>query len=244
VAVAVDVIFAAIVKTGAPSPATGTATATISASATIAVLFIEGSLEGGQNDSGISWTTLTLGGSTFTQLASAKTHSGGGTTGFVDIYYILNPPTGSQTVTVTETGGTGNSIDYIATCISYTGALQTGSELGTAQTTTGSFVSSQTISATLASGDLFVGCCCNGTAAPGVTTGTSDKATTGGTSTAAHNMTVAHNSGTGSVSLVFSTNSADSEAATGVNIVASTGGGTNLDVPLLQPPFQSNVWRM
>lgn len=227
-AVAVDAVSTAIVQSNVASGTNTTATITIGASATIAVVFLEASCNG-QADTSIAWSTLTLGGNPLTHLASAIQHSGGGNTGFVDVYYQLSPGSGSKTLstTMTYTGG-GTAACWLGFAVSYTGALSAGAEVGTAQVinnTSGGNNASQTITDTLAAGDLFVGLCCNGTAAPTMTTGSSDGTSTGTTQTASHGgIIVAHNSGTGSVSLVFATNSGDSSAASGVKLVAGVSG--------------------
>lgn len=226
-AIAQDAVSGSIVQSEVGSGTNSTTTITIGASATIALVFLEASLSGGANDSAIGFSTLTLGGNALTHLASSKDHSGGGTPpgtdtgGFVDIYYLQSPPTGSQTLSMTMTGGGSNNDCLLAFAVSYTGALD-GAVFGTAKTNNGQFVSSLTLTDTLASGDLFVGCAANGSASPGVTTGTSDATVTGtGVTTSHGGLRVAHNSGTGSTSIVFSTNSGDYSGATGVRLIAA-----------------------
>lgn len=220
-AVTFDAASASIVKTGVASGNNGTASITIDSNATIAIIFIEMSLQTGVDDSNIT-PTITLGGQTPTQVTGAKTHSGASsTTGYVDMYYLQSPPTGVQTLSVTTGGGYAGSLGcYIAFAISYTGTLE-ANFLGTANTSHLDNVASMTITDSLLTGDLFVGACVNGSATPGVTTGTSDATANGTTETASHaGIRVAHNSGVGSVSIVFSTNNTDHSGATGIKLIA------------------------
>jgi hypothetical protein len=245
-AIAFDAVSASLIRTGAADDTntTGDIT-TVSASATYALCLLEASLQGGNNDSNISFTTASLEGTAESHLANAKSHSGGGTTGFVDVYNLASPPTGSAiTQSLTEHSGISGSIhNLLAFALTFTGALD-ASPLGTPQLANGTFVSSLTVTDTLATGDLFVAICCNGSSAPTVTTGTSQATATGDASTSSHGgIRIATNSGTGSISIVFGTNSADNSAAVGVKLIASTGGAA-LDVPLLRPVPQFNVHRM
>lgn len=222
-AITVDVASTAIVKTAVALGNNGTTSMTINASATVAIIFIEMSVQGGVNDNQIS-PTITLGSQTPTQVSGAISHSGtSSTAGFVDMYYLLSPPTGSQTLSITTAGSyAGATGNYIAIAVSYLGTLESV-QFGTAQTSHLDSVSSLTITDSLATGDLFVGGAVNGSSLPGITTGSSDATGSGDTTTASHaGLRVAHNSGTGSVSLVFSTNSADKSGATGLKLIAQT----------------------
>lgn len=252
-AVAVDTISAALVQTIVSSGTNTTAAHnSISASASLIMLFLEAGLDSPNSDATIAYSTMTLGGSAFTHLASAKKQSGsdGDTGGFLDIYYMTAAtlgsalPSGNNTLSITPTytGGTNKFCGTVYT-VAYTGS-DLAAPFGTAQVSNGQFVSSLTLTDTLASGDLLVGACGNGSAAPTVTTGSSDGSSTGATNTACHNFVVGHNSGSGSISLIFGTNSGDYSGASGVKIVADGGGGGGFDVPLLRPPGNSNVYRM
>jgi hypothetical protein len=232
-ALAFDAVSNAIVQTGANDDQNSTATLTLAGTATLAVLFIEASLEGGNSDASFvnAFSTLTLGGVTLTRVSSAIRHSADGTSGFVDIYYGKTTNsggsigTGSQTLSITPNHNVGGSVtDMIARCVSVTGAID-AAIFATPVTNAGSGVSSLTLAfPTTGADDLLLGCCCNGTASPGVTTGTSVSTDTGGTATGSHGgLRVARNSGTGTVNLVFSTNSGDSSGATGVRIIFDAG---------------------
>jgi hypothetical protein len=223
-AVTVDAASGVILQTIVAIGVNKTSAHTINAAATGTVLLIESALEGGQNDNLVSYSVMTEGGAGFTQATGARVHSGGGTTGFADIYtQVPAAATGAQTLSITNNGGSGNSYDEIAWAVSVLG----GFTLGAVKTVSGSGVSSQTLTWSgadaLASGDLILAICVNGTSAPTVTTGTSIASQVGGTGASSHNAVIAQNTGTGTVSVVFSTNAADSSAACGIRLIA-TGG--------------------
>lgn len=208
-----------------------TASFAISGSATVALALIELSIQA-SSDANITGTgTFTLGGSAFTLVSSTKKKSGGDafTDGYVEIYYLQSPPTGSQTATWAPTMSIGGSF----LCSTLHVATFTGSNTGTAPVVAttlanGNGVSSLTVSTTLSSGDLIAGICCNGTANPTVTTGTSIAAPTGSGATGSHNTRSAYNTGTGTVSIVFGTNSGDLSGATAVKVTASGAAATSL----------------
>jgi hypothetical protein len=239
-AITVDAASGVVTQTNTATSTNATASHTISASATIIVLFLEAGVSGA-SDASVAFTVMTLGGSAFTHLASAKKQSGtdGSTAGFVDLYYMTAAtlgsalPSGTQTLSITQTYSTGGT-EFCGkfVTISYLGALN-ASPLGTAKTSNGNGVSSLTLTDTLAAGDLIVGCCGNGAATPTVTTGTQDVSSTGGAQTGVHNLEVGHNSGTGSTSLIFGTNSGDFSGATGVKLVADTGAAFIAPRPLV-----------
>ena len=226
-AVAFDAISAAIVKNQvSDANANGTASITLSASATIAVAFIECSLAGGNSDADIVFDTCTLNSAPMTELPGARIHSGGGNHGFSTVFYLLAPSTGTQTFSIAFSSAafSGNIHNLLAFCCSYTGALQSGAEIGTAKTFNPPSSSSGSLTDTLAAGDLIVGSACNGSSTPTITVGNSRGSQAGDTSTASHaGIIVGDNSGTGSVSLTFGLNSGDSSAGSGVKLVASTG---------------------
>lgn len=227
-AIAVDAVSGAL-SVGPVTNGTSTATHVVGGSATFAILVFASCASSADlltvDDTHLSLSALTLGGNAFTHLASALKHSGGDSeiVGFLDLYYLANPPTGSQTLSVTYAATAPQARSFFrGFSVSFTGTLA-GTALGTAKTSNGKLVSSLTLTDTLATGDLLLGIAGNGSAAPGVTTGTSDGTITGSVDTACDNVRVAHNSGTGSISVVFSTNSGDWSGATGVKLIADTG---------------------
>lgn len=231
VAIDANSTYASIASSGAASPQSmTTGTFTVAAGATVAIVAVDVGVNGlADTTNSLVVSSVTFDGVAMTLVPSSKKQSGtdGDTSGYVVLYYLLNPNTGatkSATVNFTHTGT--NSLNCGAIAATFTGALQSGSELGTAQKSNGQFVSSLTITDTLATDDLFVGMCVNGTAAPTVSTGTSVLGRTGSLAHAADNNSFARNSGSGSVSLAWSTNSGDWSAASGVKLTASTGTGS------------------
>lgn len=244
-AVTVDAVSGTVRFNGVASGTNGTASHTVSASATVILLFVESGRgsTGTGDDSTIAVTVATLGGKAFTHLGSALKHSGADAEvlGFVDVYYMTATslgsalPSGASTLSITETA-TGTA-QLFGNCwsVSYLGSDGNAPTLVTPQN--GKLVGSLTLTATLAAGDLIAGIACNGTAAPGVTTGTSDATATGGsTNNAADNTRVAHNTGTGSTTIVFSTNSGDWSAASGAKLVAAGGASFMPNPTKLQQP--------
>jgi hypothetical protein len=235
-AVAIDVISSGLVQTDQNSGTnSNTSMASISASATMAVAIVEASLHG-DPDTNITNTVPTLGGVTMTVLSGSLKHSGtdSDTAGYVVIYTLASPPTGTQTFQIvpTYTGGAGE-MNLNAVCATFTGALA-GSPLGTAKTVNSAGSASSTITDTLAAGDLFIGGAVNGTDVLGLTTGTTVLSQIGSTNTGSHGrLWSARNSGTGSVSIVWSQNSGDFAAASGVKIIASTGAAFIAPPPLV-----------
>lgn len=215
-----------------------TAAFTISGSATVALALIELSISG-SSDANITGTgTFTLGGSAFTLVSSTKKKSGSDANvdGYVEVYYLQSPPTGSQTATWAPTMSIGGAF----LCSTLHVATFTGSDTGTAPVVAstlanGNGVSSLTVSTSLSSGDMIVGICCNGTSNPTVTTGTSIAAPTGGTNTGSHKTRSAYNTGTGSTSIVFGTNSADLSGATAVKVTASGGAAGPVEGSTIVP---------
>ena len=84
-----------LVQTGASSGTNDTTTITVGASATIFIAALEASVQGGDADSTITITVFTLGGQALTAVTGAIDHSGGLTAGYCQLWYLLNPPTGS-----------------------------------------------------------------------------------------------------------------------------------------------------
>jgi hypothetical protein len=221
-----------LVQTGVASGTNDTTTITVGASATIFMCAIEASLQGGNSDASITFPTFTLGGNALTQVPSARDHSGGGTSGFVDLYYLQTPPTGSQTLSVTmnHSGSPSTVGNFMAVGNSYTGALA-GTFLGTAKTNHAGG-SSGSVTDTLATGDIFPAAAVNGSTLPTVTTGTSRNSITGDGSTASHaGLRLADNTGTGSISVTFGLNGADSSAICGVKLIAATASGKGIVAP-------------
>lgn len=227
-AVAVDVVTTSAVSTSVNSGTSATTgTVTVSANAKLALAFITQGLQG-ITDANITGTgTFTFGGQTMTALSSGLIHSGNNATdhsGWVEVFYLLNPPTGagqSATWAPTYTGAAGNG-EWILTVVTYTGTDGVTIPTVVTDTSNGENVSSRTLTATLATGDMLAGVAGNGTAAPTVTTGTQDQSITGSAFTGCHNLNVAHNTGSGSVSIVWSTNSGDFSGATGVKLTAAS----------------------
>jgi hypothetical protein len=221
-AVTVDAVSGSLIRNQVVDDTNTTASITIAAGASHVLVFLEASLSIGHSDASITFTTLSVGGSACTQVAGAIKHSGSdaGTTGFVDIYYLLNPSSGAQTVSITEHSGFGalGIHNLLAFAVSYLGGSGAPASVASGRAN-GNGVSSLTIN----DGELFTGIACNGSSAPTVTTGTSDGTATGDTSTASHGgIRVAHSAGAGSIT--FATNAADSSSATGVTLTAAAGG--------------------
>jgi hypothetical protein len=238
-ALAVDVVSAANVGTTKATNTSSDITHTVSASATGVLFVLEFGISGDTDANFTAWG-LTWGGSTPTLVSGSRRHSGnvGDTFGFIELYWLGTlPGTGAQTFHLqpTFTGGSPNS-DWTGYAISVTGALA-GSPLGTAQISGGELVSSVTVTDTLATGDLFIAGIVNGTTVPGVTTGTSLASNAGGALTGSHQIRIADNTGSGSVSIVGSTDNTDFSAISGVKIIAATTTATTvLDQRLLCPP--------
>lgn len=231
-----------LVQTGAASATNDTTTITISALATIFLCGIEASLQGPNSDASITFPTFTLGGNALTQVPSARDHSGGGTSGFVDLYYLQNPPAGAQTLSVTmnHSGSPSAVGNFIALGNSYTGALA-GTFLGTAKTNHAGGASGA-VSDTLAAGDLFIACAVNGSTLPTVSVGTSRNSLTGDTTTASHaGLRLADNTGTGSVGVTFGLNAGDSSGICGVKLIAATA--TTKAPPFSSPRLRRNLMR-
>ncbi len=236
-AVTVDAVSTVAAINAAVTGTTATGTITINAAATLVVVFIELGQPGAGSDVNITGTgTFTIGGNALTHLGSALKHSGSDADhfGYTDIYYLTSPPTGAGLTLSWAPTCSSNTNTGSATAVSYLGALN-ASPLGTPQLANGQLVSSLTVSDTLASGDLLVGICGNGTSVPGITTGTSDLSNAGGATTGCHQMRIGHNSGTGSVSLAFSTDNTDYSCLSAVKIVAAGGGGGSDPVPTRFP---------
>lgn len=209
-----------------------TSSITIGATANFAIILVDASLTGGLSDASIAFSTLTLGGQALTHLTGAKKHSGtdSQTCGFTDIYYLPSPPTGVQTLSVTMTYTGGGSNGFAAVWAeSYIGVNLT-TPLGSAQVINGQSVASLTIGDTLTAADFFTGIACNGSTAPSVTTGTSDGSATLTPSSCAGNVRIAHNSGSGTVNLVFGTNNTDWSAASGVKLLTATAAPAILPI--------------
>lgn len=247
-AVTIDAVSTVVNFTTASSGTNATSTHVVSASATAILLLHEAGLDGITDANIGAFTTLTLGGKAFTHLGSALKHSGSDsdTAGYVDLWYMTATslgsalPSGSSTLSVTET--------YTGAALKYCGGFFSVSVLGSDGATptlitpkNGEFVSSLTLTGTGAAADLNLACCGNGTAAPGVTTGTSDASNTGSTNTGVHNLRVAHNAG--NANIVFSTNSGDFSAATGAKFVAS-GGADPFPAGYQPAVIQQTVYRL
>lgn len=222
-AIAVDAVSANAVQTGAANETAATMAITIAAGATYAVVFVEASIQGGFDDMGIAFADPKIGTKrmyeAYTLSTQARSHSGAGTHGFVTAFVCPAPPTGAQTVSVTPHHGiSGSVMNLNAFAVSFTGAvsgyrLVKGNGVNVASLTLNSPIS-------MTANDLLIAACVNGTATPTVTTGTSDASQAGDTSTASHaGIRVAHNTGTGTVSVVFGTNNTDSSGAVGIMLI-------------------------
>ena len=108
----------AIAFDAATSPVySGTRTVTFShtASGTDRIVFVHATA-----NQGCDISAPTYGGNTMTLVGSARDSVG---TGLLTVlYYYINPPTGSQTVSVTQSGGAG--VGIVGSAISYTGVDQ------------------------------------------------------------------------------------------------------------------------
>lgn len=220
--VIVDAVSTVARLNAATSGTNATGSLTVAASANFAVIYISTGLQFPALDTTIAFSTLTLGGSALTHITGALKHSGSDASqaGFVDMYYLPSPAAGANTLSATMTYTGGGSIgQLLCWSVSYKNVNLTN-PLGTAQTANGLTSASLTLTDTLTADDMIVGICCNGTAAPGITTGTSDISQAGGTTTASDNARVAHNAGSGSTNLVYSTVNTDFSGATGVKLNA------------------------
>lgn len=225
--------YASLASTAAASPQSmTTGSFTVSQFATIAIVAVEVGVPGASDTTqSLVVSSVTFDGAAMTLVPSSKKQSGSDAdlSGYVVLYYLLNPNTGgakSATVNFTHTGTL--SLNCAAIAMTFTGELLIGQQLGTAKTVNGQLVASLTITDTLAPGDVFVGMAVNGTAAPSVTTGTTVLNRTGSTAHAADNDSAGWNSGTGSVSLVWSTSTADWSAASGVRLTSAVSLSPNL----------------
>ena len=102
-------------------------------------------------------TAVTYGGVSCTLAGFVVSGSGGA--GGIAMYYLVNPPTGSNTVSVTFTGGN----DTVAGSISFTGSGSTGTPVtGSSSGSTASITAS--VSNTTTGGMVAAACCYGGTA--------------------------------------------------------------------------------
>lgn len=222
-----------LLLTGAASATNDTTTITIAVGASIFVCFVEASLQGPNSDASITFPTFTLGGNALTQLAGARDHAGGGTAGFVDLYYLLNPPSGAQTLSITmnHSGSPSAVGNLIALGSSYTGALA-ASPFGTAKVNHAGGASGA-VNDTLATGDIFVAGAVNGSTLPTVSVGTSRNSLAGDNTTASHaGLRIADNTGSGpAIGVTFGLNGADSSGICGVKLIAATAAAGPIPTP-------------
>lgn len=224
-AVALDAINSAN-QSSVANGSTQSFTLTVGPTAVLAVAFVELSLQSGVDSNVLDLANFTIGPRPFKRLPNTRKRTGFDTSiyGYTEIWYAWYPLPGVQTVSWKlnfVTSIVGNSTVTVGT---YSGVLtMDASEVfGTPVLANAQLVSSLSVSDTLASGDMLVGVCANGTAPPTILTGTADKSTSGDGSTASHNTTVGHNTGTGSVTLAFNTNSGDYSGISAVKLMAGT----------------------
>ena len=175
---------------------------------------------GGAGDGAVTALTVTYNGVSMT--SQGRVHSNASTTGFVELFSLINPATGSNTVLVTMTFTTGESFSFECGSISFTGVDQS-TPLGTPVTATGSS-SSASVNVSSATGNMvadLVGCG-SSISSSGQTNRwlanflTTSSAGNGAQSTAA---------GAGTVTMSYSV-SADDWAIMGVSINAGSSGTT------------------
>jgi hypothetical protein len=138
---------AAVVFDAASSASTGAPeTATLSWSHTVSgadrILLVGVSINGNKTVS-----SVTYGGDQLTRIATVNQ----GSSARASLWYLLNPPTGTQTVLVTMSG----NARFVAGAHSYTGVSQSN-PIGTASVNTGGSSKTATLNLTSATGELAV----------------------------------------------------------------------------------------
>lgn len=217
---------------GVGTGANATATHVVSASATAIVLHLEIGIQA-DLDSKITAITATLGGKSFTVAPGSRVHSGTTTDtfGFVESYYMTPTslgsalPSGSSTLSITVTFTGGSNFLYMAAWSESLLGTDGATPTVITDATNGQLVSSRTLTAALATGGYMTGICGNGTAVPTMTTGTQDASSAGVGGTGNDEVSLAHNSGNTTTSIVWACNNTDYSCATGFYFAAGGGGG-------------------
>jgi hypothetical protein len=104
---------------------------------------------GGTPNNDSTTITVTYNGVSMTDAGPSQVHANGGTSGFVQVFYLVAPATGANTVSVTSTGYNGGSLFFTSTAgaMSFTGVDQ-ASPLRNVDGTTGNSTSaSNTVTA-------------------------------------------------------------------------------------------------
>ncbi len=142
-------------------------------------------------------------------------HSGAGTDGFVQMFYLAGPATGANTVAITITGG---SVDITGGSVSFTGAHQTTPLINIA-TNTG-VGTTASVSVTNASGNMVVDALCDG-AGVNAGSGTTERwHKDSNSNSAAGNAGQSTSSSTGTVNMTYDLNS-DSWGIIGASVQAA-----------------------
>lgn len=196
---------------------------TVNAGGTNVVAFV---CVGWDNISGLSVSAITYGGNTMTACGSAAQQNGtpsvGTDTLYAQWFYLINPPTSSNTLAITVSGGTVNEI--YATLVAYQGVHQTTPVRASSyQTNVGSAVGTLAITIPSNSNDVTVSTITEGRNAGQTTNQTQNTADTNGTMsrTDDHCTTPAS-----SVTHTWTTNVNDGMALAGFSIQAASSGTT------------------
>lgn len=152
-------------------------------------------------------------------------HSGEGADGFGQLFYLVNPPAGTYTVSVSQSGWTSNNADILAGSISFSGVSQStpvqnyASSVGT--------TSPSSLAVASAAGNMTVALIVSGDAI------SSDSQTSRilrnlNSSTGAGNISMSTAPGGTSVNFSYTLNTNDWSAVLGVDVIADTSDLTAL----------------
>lgn len=174
----------------------------------------------GLSDDSNSAVAVTYNGVAMTA-ASTPVHSGNVTAGYVQMFYLVAPATGSNTVQVSHTiSGSAAAADIISGSVSFTGVDQTTPVTNVA-TATGTLVSSGSVSVTSATGNMVVDAfCCGSGFASGGSTQTNRWLNNFNSNTGAGSGAQSTAAGAASVSMGYTFNN-DDFGLIGANLVAA-----------------------
>jgi hypothetical protein len=220
----VAVAFDAAGPTGASTPAVtsaGPLTWTHVCGASATVLLVEVGVDSSA-DGSLTVSTPTYGGQAMAPVGS-KVHTNGGTQGFIQLFKLVNPPTGSNSVSVSVTGGTPGRL--WGGSVSYSGA---GDAVASGTPTTGSGTSPSMAIPSASSSNMVVGFLGNGSDSTTATAGTSrfNSTLTSVGFQACNNGAISDATGTGSNVTISWTQATDFWAVIGVEVQAGATAGT------------------